>query len=277
MEVRIVSVAAPGRPVNEDHAFVYGDLAGVLDGVTESPGLESGCRHGPAWYVRRLVAHLVRAQADVPTASLARLLATAIEEVRGDHGDGCDLACPRTPASTVCLLRVNGEDLEYLVLGDSPLVLDRGGGGVEVIADERFARTVARIREAAPVSGGAEVAGGEEGAALYTPGKYRYTNRPGGYWIAAADPRAAYEAVTGILPLHGPGRVRRAALLTDGASRVVERFGLLDWPQLLDVLTVRGPAELTRQVRRAELAGYYKPHSKRHDDATVALCLFDGE
>ncbi|HEX6498172.1 MAG TPA: hypothetical protein VF054_03970 [Micromonosporaceae bacterium] len=269
MEVRLASVAAPGRPANEDHVLVYGDLVGVFDGVTEDPGHDSGCRHGPAWYVRRLAAHLGQAYADAPTADLARLLATAIDGVRGDHGQGCDLDRPATPASTVCLIRVDGERLDYLLLGDSPLVVDRDGGGVEVIADDRVARTVARIR-AAPVPDEAGSA-----ASPHTPGKYRYLNQPGGYWVAAADPRAAFEAVTGALPVRGPGRVRRAALLTDGASRAVEQFALLDWAGLLDVLAVEGPTELIRQVRRAEVAQDVPPGSrrKRHDDATAALCL----
>jgi hypothetical protein len=278
MEVRLASVAAPDRP-NEDLAFAYGGLVGVLDGVTQDPGLDSGCRHDPAWYVWRLAAHLGRASADAPTASLAQLLAAAIDGVRGDHSGGCNLECPRTPASTVCLLRAAGDSLEYLVLGDSPLVLDRDGDGIEVIADERFAQTIARIREAALAPSGPRSAGLAAPASQHTPGKYRYTNQPGGYWIAAADPRAAYEAVTGTLPLRGLGRVHRAVLLTDGASRAVEQFGLLDWPGLLDLLTVHGPAELIRQVRQAELADpeHIQPHHKRHDDATAALCLFNRE
>lgn len=285
MDVRLASVAAPGRPVNEDHAFVYGDLVGVFDGVTEDPGRDSGCRHGPAWYVRRLAAHLGLAYADAPTAGLAQLLAAAVDLVRGDHSQSCDLDRPATPGSTVCLIRTDGEKLDYLLLGDSPLVVDRGGGGVEVIADERVAQTVARLRSAASAPDEAGSAGhgtgsaGQEAASPHTPGKYRYLNQPGGYWIAAADPRAAFEAVAGALPLRGPGRVRRAALLTDGASCAVEQFGLLDWPGLLDVLTAQGPAELIRRVRRAELAQDDNTRSrrKRHDDASAALCLFEEE
>jgi hypothetical protein len=278
MEVQLASAAAPDRPANEDNAFAYGDLVGVLDGVTQDPGMDSGCRHGPAWYVRRLAAHLAQAHATAPTAVLAQLLAAAIDAVRSDHGDSCDLKRPRTPASTVCLLRADGENLEYLALGDSPLVLDCGEGGVEVVAAERLTQTITRIRGAASVPGEAGSAHHGAPASPHTPGKYRYTNRPGGYWIAAADPQAAFEAVTGTLPLRGPERVRRAALLTDGASRAVEQFGLMDWWGLLDVLTVHGPAELIRQVRRAELADdheYIRSRHKRHDDATAALCIFE--
>src|SRR2546430_8328643 len=57
MEVRLASIAAPGRP-NEDYALAVGDLVAVFDGVTQPDGVVNGCVHGPAWYVRRLVAHL---------------------------------------------------------------------------------------------------------------------------------------------------------------------------------------------------------------------------
>jgi hypothetical protein len=108
--------------------------------------------------------------------------------------------------------------------------------------------------------------------------KHKLTNQPHGYWIAAANPAAAYEAVTGTAPLHGPDRVRRAALLTDGASAAVEQFKLLDWRGLLDVLTDHGPHELIRRVRNAENVNHdahSHPRYKRHDDATAALCTFE--
>jgi hypothetical protein len=45
----------------------------------------------------------------------------------------------------------------------------------------------------------------------------RARNRPGGYWVAAADPQAASQAVTGSLP----GRsLHRAVLLSDDATAV---------------------------------------------------------
>jgi hypothetical protein len=82
------------------------------------------------------------------------------------------------------------------------------------------------------------------------------------------------------MPLHGSDRVRRIALLTDGASCAVEEFELFDWPQLLAVLTDEGPLALIGRVRAAELAdhnGHATPRYKRHDDATAALCFFNGE
>jgi hypothetical protein len=34
----------------------------------------------------------------------------------------------------------------------------------------------------------------------------------------------------------GLGGLQRAAVLSDGATRLVDRFGLLEWPNYLDVL-----------------------------------------
>jgi len=69
--------------------------------------------------------------------------------------------------------------------------------------------------------------------------------------------------------------VRAAALLSDGASRLVDRFALATWEDVLKVLGNLGPGELLRQVREAEssdLNGSRWPRGKTFDDATVAYC-----
>ncbi|WP_433185469.1 integrase [Actinoallomurus sp. CA-150999] len=95
-----------------------------------------------------------------------------------------------------------------------------------------------------------------------------------GSGFAAADPRVAGQALTGSAPLRD---VRRAALLTDGATRLADRFGLADWPGTLATLAERGPVALIEQVREAERSdphGQRWPRNKRHDDATAAYCEF---
>jgi hypothetical protein len=149
------------------------------------------------------------------------------------------------------------------VLCDALLLLD-SGDEVQVVTDERFGAAVAGIRR--------EVLTGA--VAFNTVERQEHTNRPGGYWIAAATPAAAHESVTGTAPLTGPGRLHRAAVLTDGASAAVDRYGLLGWRGLLDLLSTAGPAELIRRVREVENAdrtGAEQPRYKRHDDATVPL------
>jgi hypothetical protein len=291
MRVDACSVAAPGQPDNEDQILQYGDLIGVLDGATAPVGFDSGCVHGPAWYVRRLAARIGLAAAAGPSDPLAALLAEAVRAVRDDHGDDCDLGHPGTPSSTVCLLRRSGGHLDYLVLCDSPLVFGTDGQ-VGVVADGRLAATMARMPDRLPAAAGEEderqaderQAGerqaGERQACYQQAVRWQrqHTNRPEGYWVAAADPTAADRAICGTLPLTGPGRILRAALLSDGASRAVEQFELFDWAGLLDLLATAGPAELISRVRAAERVAdpaERVTRYKRHDDATAIFCSFD--
>ncbi|MEQ4302623.1 hypothetical protein ABNF97_14690 [Plantactinospora sp. B6F1] len=275
MRVRSASAPAPGRPENEDHVFRYGNLVGVLDGATVPEGFDTGCVHGPAWYVRRLAARLGLAAADRPAAALTGNLAAAILAVRADHEGACDLDHPGTPSATVCLLRHGGDHVDYLVLCDSPLVLDLGAR-VQVISDERLRTAMADLRQKANL---ARVGGEADRATRFRRAvalQREQMNQSHGYWVAAANPDAAYHAVAGSLSLRGPERVRRAALLTDGASVAVEQFGLFDWRGLLDLLSAAGPGELIRRVRLVEAGdGQRRSGFKRHDDATAVLCEFE--
>jgi len=87
--------------------------------------------------------------------------------------------------------------------------------------------------------------------------------------LATADPDAAAQAATGSIPLAG---LRGIALLSDGATRITDRFGLLPWPDLLAVIREAGPGELIRQVRAAEASDPHGARWRRYkptDDATV--------
>ncbi|MFG1950541.1 hypothetical protein [Micromonospora sp. NPDC048830] len=274
MRVRSASAPAPGRAVNEDLVLRYGPVVGVLDGATVPEGFDTGCVHGPGWYVRHLAARIGLAVAARPAATLMSSLAAAILAVRADHGGGCDLDHPGTPSATVCLLRESGDEVDWLVLCDSPLVLDVGGR-VDVVSDDRLETAMADLRRmaAAVPTGDADPATRFRRSVAV---QRERMNRTHGYWVAAADPDAAYHAVTGTVPLRGPAGLRRAALLTDGASCAVEQFGLLDWAGLLDLVTAEGPEALIGLVRAAERD---RPdllrRQKATDDASVVLCEFE--
>jgi len=247
----------PGRP-NEDALVALPDLLAVLDGVTVPDGLDTGCVHGTAWYARRLAANLEAYHA--VSASLPEIVAAAIESVRDEHGATCDLDHPGTPQSTVAALRLGPDGGEYFVLSDSTVVLDRGGS-IEAITDRRLLDVAAGTRRPVDVK-------------ALTLAKRDHVNRPGGYWIAAADPTAAHYAVTGTVPLRGPDRLRRAALLTDGAACVVDDYHLLDWRATLDAIAVSGPdhvIDLARAFEQADPEGHVRHRWKRHDDATIVF------
>ncbi|MFC0008054.1 hypothetical protein [Micromonospora siamensis] len=273
MRVSSASAAAPGRPENEDLVFRFGPLVGVLDGATVPEGFDTGCVHGPSWYVRHLAARIGLAQASRPAATLMSNLAAAILAVRADHDGRCDLDHPGTPSSTVCLLREGGDQVDYLVLCDSPLVLETDAE-VRVVTDDRLDATAAELRRMM-ADLPADAADRATRFRLVVTAQRERMNRTHGYWVAASDPDAAYHAVTGTLPLRGVGALRRAVLLSDGASCAVEQFGLFGWPGLLDLVTTEGPEALIGRVRAAE-----RDHAdrlrrfKRADDASVVLCQF---
>jgi hypothetical protein len=67
-------------------------------------------------------------------------------------------------------------------------------------------------------------------------------------------------------------------LLSDGASRLVDPFGLATWEELLALLDENGPDELLRQVRAAEAGdpeGRQWPRTNRSDDATAVYLDLD--
>lgn len=238
MPATAATIAAPGHR-NEDHFAIGPDWAFVLDGATAPAGVDSGCVHDVVWLVRRLggaLAELLTTSDD----ALTDVLAEAIDRVRRAHADTCDLTNPNSPSSTVTLLRLR-DQAEHLVLADSPLVLDVDGE-VRPIVDGRIDRLPSYTREAVA----------------------DLRNSRDGFWVASTVPEAAHHAVTGTTP-----PFRRAALLTDGASRHVDHFALTDWPGLLDLLDAEGPSSLLAEVRQAETNGTPPRRAKHHDDATV--------
>jgi hypothetical protein len=264
----------PGSPdaPNEDWAGIaVPGLAVVLDGLSAPDGTGTGCRHGTPWYVRQLGPRLLALASD-PSRSLADALADAIRQVASLH-PGCDLTHPGTPSATMVLLRAHDEGADYLTLGDAVLLLDTTDG-LKVVSDARVNQLAGKEREAAnrvPTGSALKL----RRRAQLTRALRRARNRPGGYWVAAADPQAASQAITGTLPSKS---LHRAVLLSDGASRLVDPFGLATWEELLALLDENDPDELVRQVRAAEAVdpeGRQWPRTKRTDDATAVYLALD--
>ena len=253
---------------NEDTVHVSPTGVVVLDGLSAPKDLPMGCTHGTPWFVRQLGTCLINLIGD-NTVALREALRTAIAAVNNLHRDTCALGQEAVPASTVVMIREQDDVLDYLVLSDNVLVLDLGDEGIQTIADKRVEEVAGEEMRAALQGPAGTPEHAARVSALVTVQR-RLRNRPGGYWVAATNPAAADEAITGTVDLD---KVRQAALLTDGASRLVDSFGTLSWAQLLDLLRAEGPAALIARTREAELAdpaGEQWPRFKRSDDATAA-------
>ena len=258
MLVNTVSVPKGTGRLNEDFVGFVPTVAVVVDGAG-IPGTESICRHGVAWYARRLgEALLGLSSADGDRRSLTTALADAIEQVTDEHRGTCDTASPISPSAMVAVLRVSGGRAEYLVLGDATLVLERLDTEPLVVTD---AREVVVSRAYIPALEAASSTAERDEVVRELRSR---RNAPGGFWVAKDDPRAADEALTGSLPA---AEVRGVALMSNGAARVVDRFGLADWTGVLAELATLGPAHLIGRVRAAE-----QHHGVAPDDATIAHC-----
>ncbi|MGC4896713.1 hypothetical protein [Micromonospora sp. DT31] len=247
----------PGR-ANEDFAGAVPCGMVLVDGAGGIAGVDKVCHHGVAWYATRLGGALLGALAE--EHSLRDVLAGGIARITDEHRDTCDVTHPISPFAAVAMLRFSDGLVEHLVLGDAVAVLGRTTGEPVVAHDPRevvIARSFEeRLRDVPE--------GGEEHRRLLTELR-GHRNSPGGFWVAKDDPRVVAEAVTGECPA---GEVTAAALLSNGASRLVDTFGRTDWAGLLRLLETGGPAEVIRRVREIE-----SREGVVTDDATIVCRL----
>jgi hypothetical protein len=257
------SAGSAGRP-NEDFAGAVPGAGVLLDGAG-IPGTGPICSHGVAWYTHRLGGLLLGLLSRDDGRHLTTILAAAIGETAAAHRGTCDITDPGSPQSTVAIVRAHRGRLEHLLLADSYLLLDPLGGGPQVLTDGR--EVAARRICARPLDGV------PEGTPEYD--RVRETcvramrarrNQPGGYWIAKDAPDVAQQAVTGSRPLDG---LAGAALLSNGAARIVSTYSVTDWAGVRAMLATGGPAEVIRRVRQAEARTPPAPGARLPDDATV--------
>ncbi len=258
---------APGQERSEDVVLTVDNAVAVLDGATSlRPTTHTG-----GWYAETLAGALrPRLATDM---DLADLLSGAIDEVSREHG----LEPGNAPSSTVAVLRWHPETVEALVLADSPVVVFTDSGPHPVV-DERLAqlRSEGRggYRSRLRAGGGFD---SHHHAALRSAvdATGRRRNVEGGFWVAEADPLAAYRAFRHSWPRRS---VRSALLASDGVSCGVDDYGCYSgWSAVLDEATASGVEAVLERVRAAERSdpdGVRWPRPKRHDDQALALVRF---
>lgn len=261
------AASSPGDPTtpSEDWFSVTPDLIVVLDGATVRT--DTGCKHGLPWYVHQLGTVLIHyAASDLP---LQTILKWAITSVAQQHRRTCDLNHPGTPSAAVGIIRNWNGMQQRLVLGDITVVTETDTD-LWAVSDSRVSRTAAIQRAEADLHplGSPEKA---RAIAEMKPLELAARNKPGGYYIAAADPSAAQEALYSEVPLED---IRRFAVLSDGAARYVDLFGLSSWREALAFLELCGPEKFIEMVRMAEQGdplGIQYPRNKGGDDATAVF------
>jgi hypothetical protein len=258
---------------NEDAVAASVNAVVVVDGVTAPRGMDTGCVHGTPWFANTLACEALATLARRPTIDLKQALRKTIDAVAADHADTCDLAADGTPSATVAILREGDMHLDYLVLSDATVVIQKRDGTSEAVRDGRVGDLFGDLRRAVHA---ASVGSAERAARLadLVATQRKMRNVEGGYWLAGTRPEAADHALTGSIPL---AEIATAAAMTDGASRLVDLFGLMGWAEAMPKLTEGGPFGWILQVRQAERrdsGATQWPRYKVSDDAAIAVATF---
>lgn len=230
MKIETAEQGAPGR-VTEDRIRVLPNAVVVLDGVTSRTRPPD--RNG-GWYSTQLADELARLIND--TDPLQDVLATAITNLVTEH----DLVLGDSPSATAAIVRWTEQRIDALVLCDTPVVAF--GQTTHVLEDTR-------LQDLRP-----------------DPDILAWKNKPGGYWVAEADPQAGHQALTASWPRAEIGTV---IVATDGVSCGVSEYRLFEWEDL-----ARLPlGEVLDRIREAELGDSEHqrwPRYKTHDDQAIA-------
>lgn len=254
---------------NEDAYAVSSRAVVVVDGMTSPPGMSTGCLHGTAWFARSLAVGLVAAASATPDGDLRTALENTLTDIASRHSATCELTVPGTPSAAVGVLRERADQVDYLVLSDVTILIQTPVGA-RTITDDRCSTLFTELSGlVTSLPGGSDERAAQLGRLVASQRELR--NVPGGYWLAGAVPAAAQYSVTGSVDRR---EVLGAALLTDGATRLVELFGEVSWARAMDLLTRRGPGAWIDQTRRLEDEDpdmMRWPRIKSRDDATVAI------
>jgi hypothetical protein len=255
------------RPTNQDQAVLLDGAIALLDGATswlsQDPARDGG------WYARTLGAALA-ARLPGHGRPIASLLADAIEELRDTHA----LQPDTTPYSTATIVRWDADVLEALVLGDSPVLVVRRAAPPELVSDDRLEPVGAEQRAAYRAHLRDGHGFGEPFARLVADlqrVERGSRNRPGGFWIAGAEPEAAQHAIERSWPA---ADVDAVLAMSDGAAAGVLEYALTGWPAFADLVRTDGPASVINRVHAAEESdadGRRWPRTKLHDDKTLIV------
>lgn len=243
----------------EDRVYTTAEAVILLDGA-------SAFRPAPVTpgaYVDALGAHVLArvSSADDLRVILRDAIAATVRELELTPGN--------SPSSTVAIVRMTGDDVECLVLGDSLIVLP-GQSVTDNRLDQVSRPQRERYLDRLKAGHGYDQEHRDLLRQLQTE-QARQRNQPGGYWIAESDPVAADHAVTGRRPLPS---TPWAVLASDGAYAPMSHLGLADWPDL----QTADPEKLARILGECQKwedevdpHGIECPRAKQHDDKSLAV------
>lgn len=258
------AISDAAHPVNEDLWRISANCGWLLDGASPL-GTEPAIHaiSDARGYVELLDRALVSLQARYKQGPLVVWLEAAISEVSAELNKlGYTAASP--PSAAGAIVRLTSQTVEYCVMADVTVVVQRELGDPFVLVDDR----VSGAREEYLLHLERSQGGN---AVVHSTLERRRTqmNRPGGYWVLADSALAIQYARTGYVRL--PDSRSRVIMSSDGFSRAVTPYGLSDWRTLLDMNDIELEQILRtfRDLERDDVERLAFPRVSGSDDATI--------
>ncbi|HEY3691622.1 MAG TPA: hypothetical protein VGL46_15220 [Pseudonocardiaceae bacterium] len=259
-----ISCQLPAIHASDDKIVTTASSVIMLDGASAFVPVPVA----PAVYAHTLGNRLQQQLDHAPGGDLTELLAAAIDDVAAE----LDLHPGRSPSSTVTIVREHDGWLDILLLGDNLVVLPQGA-----ITDARLSRLdlepARQYRQRLASGSGFDDTHRAILRRLQTQQAAR-RNRPGGYWIAEADPTAARHALVHRVRVR---EISWVGLATDGAYKPMQHLGLDNWSRLA-TLDEAGLQQILGRCERWEArhdpTAVELPRAKCHDDKSIAFARF---
>jgi len=243
------------KTVSEDFIGLCRNCFWLLDGASIPAGVPQHPQLNTLWYVNALSMEISRAvMGNGADCALSAVLEEALSSIGAQYSREFATGTSQAyypPSSTIILIRANIPFVEYLVLGDSSLLI-LNGTQVRHVTDARLRRIAAALRDKY-----SHLLQSENREALSDAShrlaaeELAHRNRDGGYWIAALEPEAARHAICGTYNLMSePSSI---LAMSDGLAAAHDVFSIYSsWLQLATAVTREGIGRLISQVRRAE-------------------------
>ncbi|MCA1186479.1 hypothetical protein LCD36_08480 [Saccharopolyspora sp. 6T] len=258
--MRIETAQLPDYADSDDKILTTENAVIVLDGA-------SAFRPVPvpaSRYAATLGETLQLRLSQEPAADLRAILSESIRAA----ADVLELTPGDSPSSTVAIVRRNGDQVDELVLGDSPIITPAG-----VFEDPRLDDLELPERRAYRERLRSGAGYDEHHRTMLRElqdAQAERRNLDGGYWIAEADPTAAAHALVRTSSVR---ETPWCVLATDGAFNTMTHTGTDEWTRVAGMDSADLFAELERcQAWEAHVDpdGTDFPRAKRHDDKAIA-------
>ena len=265
--------------MNEDVAYISKRYAFVLDGAT---GLSkkniTGVGTDAYWYSHAMSNYLKSNLLDY-SKNLRKIICEGIQSLSSDYErllKAQEISPIDMPSAVGCLTRVNNQKLEYLVYGDSPLLIKYKNDKVEEVYDEKLMRLDNYVLEKCKLYAQEKEITFREALPSFIDIIKRNRlkmNTPEGYYNLSFYADAAYEG--GLYGEINLKDIDSICIMSDGFADCYTLMGIVATASdFMESLPTEGPEQLYKKLLRAQYEDSALDNFPRFKLSDDASCVY---